>query len=243
LIVTFALLLASLMPQQAGQQQQPPPVDHSAHAAPSPAAQDDCVTAQSKVIVTGTAARTRLEAAQRSNEPAQLRAAVDDALLAVNALLAATAPCRTPQADHSGHGATPANPGAAGSPRPSTAADPHSGHAMPPAGASSTPAPKPVAKPADPHAGHIAPAPRAAAPKPAPKPDPHAGHQMPAPAQRKPAVFADDPKKLVCSPAIDPDAAPTATYKGKAYYFCTDAERLRFISNPETYLREKGAGR
>jgi YHS domain-containing protein len=34
---------------------------------------------------------------------------------------------------------------------------------------------------------------------------------------------------------------PTTTYKGKAYYFCSAAERLRFIMNPETYL--KGAGK
>jgi YHS domain-containing protein len=37
-----------------------------------------------------------------------------------------------------------------------------------------------------------------------------------------------------------PDNAPTTTYKGKTYYFCSAAERLRFIRNPETYLKAAG---
>lgn len=88
---------------------------------------------------------------------------------------------------------------------------------------------QPAAKPADPHAGHVAaPAQRPAA-KPAEKPAAGAATK-----------FADDPKKLTCNPPVDPDSAPTTTYKGKAYYFCTAAERLRFILNPERYLKEAG---
>ena len=244
MILNIAVLAASLTLQHA-QAQQPP------------AGADDCMSAQSKVIVTGTTARTRLQAAQQSNDPAQMRAAVDEALLAVNALLAATEPCRVPQADHGGHSAAAAtNPGAPVSPRPQTAAaDPHAGHVTTsPAAAQQKPtAPsKPAAKPADPHAGHTMPAPRANAPRanaprtaPSKPADPHAGHQPTAPATTatKLIVFADDPKKLVCAAAVDPDNAPTTTYKGKAYYFCTSAERLRFISNPETYLKEKGVGK
>ena len=252
-MLTVAVLVASLATQASGQQQQqqPPPVDHSAHGAPQAGGADDCMTAQSKVIVTGTTARTRLQAAQQSNDPAQMRAAVDEALLAVNALLAATEPCRVPQADHGGHSAAAATkPGAPVSPRPQTAAaDPHAGHVAtaPVAPQKPTSPSKPAAKPADPHAGHTMPAPRANAPRTAPsKPaDPHAGHQPAAPSTtaKRLIVFADDPKKLVCATAVDPENAPTTTYKGKAYYFCTNAERLRFISNPETYLKEKGAGK
>ena len=102
--------------------------------------------------------------------------------------------------------------------------------AIPPA---AQPAQTPAAKPADPHARHAA----APAAKPA---DPHAGHAAPPPAKPATTKFADDPKRLTCSPPVDPDSAPTTTYKGKAYYFCTAAERLRFILNPERYLKEGG---
>ena len=141
---------------------------------------------------------------------------------------------------------------------PPSSVDPHAGHAMPrPASPEATA--KPVAKPVDPHAGHTATTSKPAAQS-APKPaDPHAGHAASAskPASKsapKPAdthaehtappvaaaKFADDPKKLTCSPAVDPDNAPTTTYKGKAYYFCSAAERLRFIQNPEAYLKAAG---
>jgi YHS domain-containing protein len=38
---------------------------------------------------------------------------------------------------------------------------------------------------------------------------------------------------------IDPAKAPSATYKGKTYYFCSAADRLRFIRNPETYVKKE----
>lgn len=214
-----ASLSILLSPQSALGQQQTPPVDHRAHAATPQGALDDCMTAQSKVSVTGTTARVRLEEARQTNDPAKLRAAVDEALIAITSLLAATEPCRQAPAmggmDHSKL-AMP-QPGAAVSPRPpAAAADPHAGHTMP-AKPAAKPGAKAAAKPADPHAGHAAPS-------------------------GKTVVFSDDPKKLACSPPIDPDDAPATTYKGKAYYFCTAAERLRFITNPETYLKSKGPG-
>ena len=240
-----AAAVAFLFSQQPaiGQQQQPPPVDHSAHGAMPQGAADDCMTAQSKVSVTGTAARARLEEARQTNDPAKLRAAVDEALIAVNAMLAATEPCRQapamPGMDHSKM-AMP-QPGAPASPRPPSAAvDPHAGHTMPAAPAATRT--RPPAKPADPHAGMRMPAaPAKPGTKPAAKPaDPHAGMNM-APAG---GAMAQDPKALECSPPIDPENAPTTTYKGKAYYFCTAAERLRFIMNPETYLKGlKGPGK
>jgi YHS domain-containing protein len=129
-------------------------------------------------------------------------------------------------------------------------ADPHAAHATPPPAATTAPGAKPAAKPVDPHATHAAPPPARskATAKPAAG---HAGHTAtpskpsakPAPTPAPPASaskFADDPKKLVCSPAIDSNNAPTTTYKGKAYYFCSAAERLRFIKNPETYLKAAG---
>jgi len=231
--MTLAAACAALLAPAALHAQQPPPVDHSAHAAPQGGAAGDCMTAQSKVAATATAARARLEAARQTNDPAHLRAALDEAMIALGALLAATEPCRA---------------------APAAAADPHTAHAAPPAMPPAAPPPAPAAKPTDPHAGHAAPAKPAA--RPAAKPaDPHAGHAMPAPAKpaaAKPAAtpaptaatkttpFATDAKKLVCAQPVDPDTAPSTTYKGKTYYFCSAADRMRFIMNPETAL--KGGG-
>lgn len=238
-----AAAMAALLSQRpALGQQQPAPVDPSAHGTTPQGAADDCMTAQSKVIVTGTSARARLEEARQANDPAKLRAAVDEALIAITSLLAATEPCRRPAAmggmDHSKMAMS--QPGAPVSPRPAVAADPHAGMTMPAPPAK--PGAKPAAKPADPHAGMKMPAaPAKPGAKPAAKPaDPHAGMNM-APAG---GAMAQDPKALKCSPPIDPENAPTTMYKGKAYYFCTAAERLRFILNPETYLKAlKGSGK
>jgi YHS domain-containing protein len=244
----IAAALAVLLAPAIAMAQQPSAADHSAHQTRPADAGAECMAAQSKVAVTATTAQGRLEAARQTNEPAAMRAAVDEALIALGALLSATEPCRTaaPAAgmDHSTMAIPPS--GAPVSPRPpAAAADPHAGHTMPsaPAKPGAKPTAKPAAKPADPHAGMKMPATRAksaAKPgtQPAPKPaDPHAGHAAPPSGSAK---VADDPKKLACSPVIDPENAPTTTYKGKAYYFCSAAERLRFIQNPEAYLKAAG---
>lgn len=220
------------MAAPAAQQPQAPPGDHSAHgaqAAPvSPAAMgaDDCMTAQSKVAVTATTARLRLEAARQTNEPAQLRAAVDEALIALGAVLSATEPCRTAPAmsgmDHSNMAMPEAAPPSAA---PASAPDPHAGMAMPATPAATAPARRgaaPVAKPADPHAGMAMPP------------------AAPATSATTPSLTAAAPKAIDCGDAVDPETAPNATYKGKTYYFCSAAERLRFLLNPETYLKDKG---
>lgn len=315
--VTFAAAALSLVlwqqPAHGRQQQQQPPKpaeNHSAHAGAQAGAPDDCMTAQSKVSVTGATARGRLEEARQTNDPAKLRAAVDEALIAISSLLAATEPCRQAPAmggmDHSTMAmpqpGAPVSPGA-----PAAAADPHAGMNMPAAPAK--PGAKPATKPTDPHAGMNMPATPArpgakSAAKPSAKPaDPHAGMNMPAAPAKRPATrsgrsaqkpapvdlhagmtmpaapgktpakpaakaapakpgskpeatpsdphagmnmtptggtTADDPAKLTCATPVDPDNAPTTTYKGKAYYFCSAADRLRFIMNPVGYL--KGAG-
>ncbi len=211
---TRAATLAVLLSPATAMAQQAPAVDHSAHQTGSADAGMECMAAQSKVAVTAMAAQGRLELARQTNEPAAMRAALDEALIALGALLSATEPCRlsAPMAGMDHAAMTAQEPGAPVSPRPQT--DPHAGHA---------PATAPAAKPS------ARPAPKAA--------DPHAGHAVTPAASAK---VADDPKKLVCSPAIDPDNAPTTTYKGKAYYFCSAAERLRFITNPEAYLKAAG---
>lgn len=145
-------------------QQEVRPVDHSAHGQTPRAAAPGSRPAPADVRTAARRTRERLEAARQTNDPAKLRAAIDDALLAMSVLVTAE-PCAT---------------------------------AAPPQ---------------------------------------REGLDVPLPAA---TVFATDPAALSCDPAIEPDAAPMTTYKGNPYYFCTAAERLRFITNPERYLREAG---
>jgi YHS domain-containing protein len=44
---------------------------------------------------------------------------------------------------------------------------------------------------------------------------------------------------LTCRPRVDPDTAPRATYLGKAYYFCTTADRDLFLKSPAKYLESR----
>jgi YHS domain-containing protein len=47
---------------------------------------------------------------------------------------------------------------------------------------------------------------------------------------------AFDPAKLSCSPAIDPKTAPSTTYEGKMYYFCSERDRADFLTDPKMSL-------
>jgi len=259
LAAAFGVWITPAHAQQQPRQPQPPPVavGHGEHAGAQAGAAGDCMTAQSKVVVTATVARDRIEAARQSNDAAHLRAAVDEALIAITSLLAATEPCRSapaPGMDHSKMTAPQPQPGGAARP-PAAEAAPHAGHAMPGAPAKPAAAPaagrsaKPAPKPADPHAGMKMPAATPAqkpaqepAPKPAQKPAGHEGMNMAPPGTATAVV--QDPKALKCPQPVNPENVPTATYKGKPYYFCTAAERLRFLLNPETYLKaRKGPGK
>lgn len=228
--VFAAVTTASASAAQAQQQPTPTPppsADHSAHVAAPSGGADDCMTAQSKVSVAATTARERLEAARQTNEPARLRAAVDEALIAIGALLAATEPCRNaaPAAamDHPTMAAPPAAAPAAAPPaaRPAPV-DPHAGHATAPPAAPARPSARPATRPVDPHAGMAMPP------------------GKPSPRGAKPALEqATDP---VCAKKVDPETAPSAIYKGRTNYFCSAADRLKFLLNPETYLKTGGGG-
>jgi YHS domain-containing protein len=43
---------------------------------------------------------------------------------------------------------------------------------------------------------------------------------------------AVDPSKLSCSVKIDPRTAPSTSYEGKTYYFCSEADRGEFLKDP-----------
>jgi YHS domain-containing protein len=47
---------------------------------------------------------------------------------------------------------------------------------------------------------------------------------------------AFDPTKLSCSPPIDPRNAATTVYQGKTYYFCSVADRDKFLTDPAMSL-------
>jgi YHS domain-containing protein len=162
---------------------------------------------------------------------------------------AAATPVSKVPAPAAGHAAAPA-------------IDPHAGHVMPGAPQTAAPAVAPVAAPrapsaakkparADPHAVHVMPAPPSpAAAKPAAAVDAHAGHgtpetaaaNAPEPSATEALTKPDNPAarlaELTCRPRVDPDTAPRATYLGKAYYFCTTADRDAFLKAPAKYLQQ-----
>lgn len=51
------------------------------------------------------------------------------------------------------------------------------------------------------------------------------------------AKMAVDP---VCGMKVDPETAPSATYEGKTYYFCSAEEKAEFEADPESFLRNRG---
>lgn len=236
-------------------QAQPAPSTSSGQA--SQIAVAECAQAQPLAMRTIDAANVRLEAARQDNSPRAMRAAMDDLQDALRQLRAQLAACAALQA------AAPAGPDA-GHTVPGTAQTPGTPVMQPrslaPAPAAATPGAA-AAKPADPHAGHTMPAPgKPAAPSatkpgaPAAKPtspsakpaDPHAGHAMPSAAPSKPTapgeMKRDVPKEAidpVSGMKVDPATAPSTTYKGKVYYFSSAQDRLKFIRNPEIYLKKE----
>lgn len=213
-----------------------------------------CVQSQRQAMTLVETGHRRLELARQTNEPAALRAAMDDLQATLSAVKAELASCAQVAAVE-------------------PAADPHAGHVMPmmPAAGTgaqrpqptptaprtATPPPPPTATPApaaDPHAAHVMPGappapaqPGAARPAPpAATPDPHAGMAMPnassAPAA-KPAVAASTSPDMVEDPVsktrVDPKTSLRVRYQGKMYYFRSDKERQEFIKNPGKYISAK----
>jgi YHS domain-containing protein len=154
----------------------------------------------------------------------------------------------TPQAadPHAGH-VLPAAPPAQGAanmpghnmanmpgPQGPAAADPHAGHVVPPNAATAA---------ATGHTEHaVVPQARTAAAKvPAAvgtgsaKADTHAAHATSAGDAASPAgqAAAIDP---VCGLTVDPADAPSATYQGQTYYFCSLQHQRSFLKEPPKYI-------
>jgi YHS domain-containing protein len=43
----------------------------------------------------------------------------------------------------------------------------------------------------------------------------------------------------VCGMEVNTANAPTATYKGQTYYFCSEDDKAKFVKNPEQYAGKK----
>lgn len=181
-------------------------------AAATPAQLTACVQSQQQVMALVDAGNRRLELARQTNDPAAMRAAVDEfqttlsmvrTQLASCAELAAAAPTADP---HAGHAmpTTQAAPSPPAAPPPSSA-DPHAGHVMPPP-ESAKPAAPAATPPQSAAPRATTPAPRAATPTPAAA-DQHAGHTMPtsaAPPAAKPAAPAATRPRTATQPATPP---------------------------------------
>jgi len=138
------------------------PADRESKAAePAPVS---CASAQDRAIGLIEAAANRLESARQTNQPAALRAALDDVHSTLAALRGHLTSC----------------------------------------GLSA-----PVA---DPHAGH------SAAPK--------------SPSARR----AVDP---VCGMEVDSATAPWLNHEGTTYYFCSTADRDKFLAAPRLYIKKQ----
>ena len=168
-----------------------------------------CVQSQEQVMVAADAANRRLDLARQSNQPAAMRAAMDDLQSVLSSMRTQLASCAHLKAAAApAAGATAPGPGAVGPAAPAGAADPHAGHVIPPPPPAATPAPKPSTPAA------------AAAPRPT----------------MVMVQTAFDPIKLTCSPKIDPKAAAKTTYQGKTYYFCSAKDRDEFLTDPAMSL-------
>jgi YHS domain-containing protein len=183
-----------------------------------------------------TAAMARVETARLSNNPAEMRAAVDHLEAALRDIRAQLAPCSAAAAatdPHAGHAATPAKPApvqpvvprakAKPTEKPS-APDPHAGH-------SGT-----AAKPGDPGVKGASPASKGAPSMKPPAPStPHVHGTT-----GKPGADVKDGKVMdpVTGLMVDPATAPKTTYQGKTYYFSSEQSRKEFLTNPAKFAKK-----
>jgi YHS domain-containing protein len=183
-----------------------------------------------------TAAMARVETARLSNNPAEMRAAVDHLEAALRDIRAQLAPCSAAAAatdPHAGHAAAPAKPApvqpvvprakAKPTEKPS-APDPHAGHAGT------------AAKPVDPGAKGASPASTAAPTVKPPAPSaPHVHGTT-----GKPAAEVKDGKVMdpVTGLMVDPATAPKTTYQGQTYYFSSEQSRKEFLANPAKFAKK-----
>lgn len=223
-------------------------------AAPSAAQVVRCRQVQPVLTELLNAALRRLEEARLTNSAAAMRDAADDVQAALLDMRTQLAPCgemqlaAEGQAGHTMPSAQTSPTGPAGlpvtrpgAPAPAEAvAHPHAGHAMP--GAPQTPAARAPRTPST-----SATRPSAAAPR-SPGPAPSDTHAEPgklstsspkAAAAGRTTAAASPPTSLAdlkCANAVDQKRAPRMLYKGRMYYFCTEASRADFAKDPGRFV-------
>jgi len=217
---------------------------HQAGAPPASAEMAQCARVQPVVENIIAAAMARLESARQSNNPAEMRAAVDQLEAALRDIRTQLAPCAAaaaatdpnaghtmpgmqqpvgapasvPPIDHSKMpmGGTPAaRPGAAAGTKPAAPAAPMDHSKMPMGGA---PATKPGA---------------AGGAKPASPTAPMDHSNMPI-GEAQPGKVIDPVNGLM----VDPATAPKTTYQGQTYYFSSEQSRKEFLENPAKFAKK-----
>jgi YHS domain-containing protein len=221
---------------------------HEGHQAADGQALPDvaqCARVQPVVDNIIAAATARLETARQSNNPTEMRAAVEQSEGVLRDIRAQLAPCaaisaptpsegahsmpgmqRTPEAgaapaapmDHSKMpmGTAPATkPGAATGTKPAVPAVPMDHSKMPMGGAPAT-------------------KPRATGTKSAKPAAPMDHSKMPMGGQAQPGKVMDPVNGL----RVDPATAPKTTYQGQTYYFSSEQTRTEFLENPAKFSKK-----
>ena len=65
---------------------------------------------------------------------------------------------------------------------------------------------------------------------------PATGHEHHA---ETPAAAVKEAIDPVCQMKVDPKTAPTATYQGQTYYFCSTRDRDIFLKNPAQFIKKE----
>lgn len=188
---------------------------HQPGASPASAELAQCVRVQPFVDNIIAAATARLEVARQSNNPSDMRAAVDHLEAALRDIRARLEPCAA-AAPATGPDEGRTMPGVqqpSGAPAPAAPMD-HS--RMPPGGApAAQPGPTMSTKPAAPAA-------------------PMDHSKMPMGGEAKPGKVVDPINGLM----VDPTTAFKTTYRGQTYYFSSQQSRKEFLTNPAKFAKK-----
>lgn len=188
---------------------------HQADAGQASPEMAECARVQPVIDSIIAAAMARVESARLSNNPAEMRAAVDHLEAALRDIRAQLAPCSTAAAatdPHAGH-TMPGMPQAPGAPAAAAPMD----HSKMPMGGTA------IAKPG---AGTGA---KSAAPT-----APMDQSKMPMAGDTQPGKVMDPVNGLM----VDPATAPKTAYQGQTYYFSSEQTRKEFLENPTKFAKK-----
>jgi YHS domain-containing protein len=178
---------------------------------------------------------TRVESARLSNNPAEMRAAVDQLEAALRDIRAQLAPCAAAEA-----AAAQTMPGMP--PGPAAPAAAPMDHSKMPIGGK--PAAKPGAAVGTKRAAPAAPMDKSKMPmgdKPAGRPGAGAG-VTPTPTDHSKMPMGEPQPGRVMDPVnglmVDPATAPKTTYQDQTYHFSSEQSRKEFLENPAKFARK-----